>query len=56
VAGCDIATDPAGVRRRIGYVGQGNGAGHTQRVADELVSQAGRTGCAAGRRATGPPS
>ena len=39
VAGCDIATDPAGVRRRIGYVGQGNGAGHTQRVADELVSQ-----------------
>ena len=39
VAGCDVATDPAGVRRRIGYVGQGNGAGHTQRVADELVSQ-----------------
>jgi ABC-2 type transport system ATP-binding protein len=39
VAGCDIATDPAGVRRRIGYVGQGNGAGHTQRVVDELVSQ-----------------
>jgi ABC-2 type transport system ATP-binding protein len=39
VAGCDIRTDPAGVRRRIGYVGQGNGAGHTQRVADELVSQ-----------------
>src|SRR4029079_7706409 len=41
VAGCDIATDPAGVRRRIGYVGQGNGAGHTQRVADELGSQGG---------------
>ena len=39
VAGCDIATDPAGVRRRIGYVGQGNGAGHAQRVRDELVSQ-----------------
>ena len=39
VAGCDIATDPAGVRRRIGYVGQGNGAGHQQRVRDELVSQ-----------------
>jgi ABC-2 type transport system ATP-binding protein len=39
VAGCDIATDPAGVRRRIGYVGQGNGAGHTQRVLDELVGQ-----------------
>jgi ABC-2 type transport system ATP-binding protein len=27
------------VRERIGYVGQGNGAGHQQRVADELVSQ-----------------
>jgi ABC-2 type transport system ATP-binding protein len=39
VAGCDIRTDPAGVRHRIGYVGQGNGAGHTQQVADELVSQ-----------------
>ena len=39
VAGCDIATDPAGVRRRIGYVGQGNGAGHQQRVVDELVGQ-----------------
>jgi ABC-2 type transport system ATP-binding protein len=39
VAGCDIRTDPAGVRRRIGYVGQGNGAGHTQQVGDELVGQ-----------------
>jgi ABC-2 type transport system ATP-binding protein len=39
VAGCDIATDPTGVRRRIGYVGQGNGAGHTQQVRDELVGQ-----------------
>lgn len=39
VAGCDIRTDPAGVRRRIGYVGQGNGAGHQQQVLDELVSQ-----------------
>ena len=39
VAGCDIRTDPAGVRRRIGYVGQGNGAGHQQRVVDELTSQ-----------------
>ena len=39
VAGCDVRTDPAGVRRRIGYVGQGNGAGAAQRVADELVSQ-----------------
>jgi ABC-2 type transport system ATP-binding protein len=39
VAGLDVAADPAGVRRRIGYVGQGNGAGHTQRVVDELVGQ-----------------
>jgi ABC-2 type transport system ATP-binding protein len=39
VVGRDIRTDPAGVRRRIGYVGQGNGAGHTQQVGDELVSQ-----------------
>jgi ABC-2 type transport system ATP-binding protein len=39
VAGHDIVADPAGVRRRIGYVGQGNGAGHAQRVRDELIDQ-----------------
>jgi len=39
VAGRDIRTDPAGVRRRIGFIGQGNGAGHYQRVRDELVIQ-----------------
>lgn len=39
VAGCDVAADPADVRRRIGYVGQGNGAGHAQRVRDELLDQ-----------------
>jgi ABC-2 type transport system ATP-binding protein len=39
VAGFDVTTEPDQVRRRIGYVGQGNGAGHTQRVEDELVSQ-----------------
>lgn len=39
VAGFDVAQDPAAVRRSIGYVGQGNGAGHTQRVVDELVVQ-----------------
>ena len=39
VAGCDVRADPAGVRRRIGYIGQGNGAGHAQRVRDELVCQ-----------------
>lgn len=39
VAGCDIIADPVGVRRRIGYVGQGNGAGHGHRVRDELITQ-----------------
>jgi ABC-2 type transport system ATP-binding protein len=39
VAGRDVSADPAGVRRRIGYIGQGNGAGHSQRARDELVSQ-----------------
>lgn len=39
VAGADITTDPATVRRNIGYVGQGNGAGHVQRAADEIVAQ-----------------
>ena len=39
VAGHDITTDPDGVRRRIGYIGQGNGAGHNWRVRDELIMQ-----------------
>jgi ABC-2 type transport system ATP-binding protein len=39
VVGHDIRTDAAGVRRKIGYIGQGNGAGHTQRARDELVCQ-----------------
>jgi len=39
VAGHDVTADPAGVRRRIGYIGQGNSAGHHQRVRDELVTQ-----------------
>ncbi len=39
VAGHDVLADPAGVRSRIGYIGQGNGAGHSYRVADELVMQ-----------------
>ena len=38
VAGRDIARDPAGVRARIGYVGQRNGAGENFRVRDELVT------------------
>ncbi|WP_033337501.1 ATP-binding cassette domain-containing protein [Catenuloplanes japonicus] len=40
VAGHDVVRSPGEVRRRIGYVGQGNGAGHQHRVADELHSQA----------------
>ncbi|MFM1727373.1 ATP-binding cassette domain-containing protein [Prescottella soli] len=39
VAGFDVTTDRDEVRRRIGYVGQGSGAGHNQRVRDELVTQ-----------------
>jgi ABC-2 type transport system ATP-binding protein len=39
VVGRDVERDPAGVRRRIGFIGQGNGAAHSQRVHDELVVQ-----------------
>lgn len=39
VAGLDVMTDPAGVRARIGYIGQGNGGGHSYRVIDEMVMQ-----------------
>lgn len=39
VAGFDVTADRDEVRRRIGYVGQGSGAGHNQRVRDELVTQ-----------------
>jgi ABC-2 type transport system ATP-binding protein len=39
VAGHDVVADPRAVRRRTGYVGQGNGAGHHQRGRDELVGQ-----------------
>ena len=40
VAGHDVVTQRRAVRRSIGYVGQGNAAGHQQRGRDELVSQA----------------
>ena len=40
VAGYDVVRQRREVRRSIGYVGQGNAAGHTQRGRDELVSQA----------------
>jgi len=39
VVGRDVTVDPAGVRSRIGYIGQGNSAGHSQRVLHELVAQ-----------------
>ncbi|WP_460304865.1 ATP-binding cassette domain-containing protein [Actinocorallia aurea] len=39
VAGHDVAAERAAVRRAIGYVGQGDSAGHNQRVRDELLSQ-----------------
>jgi len=39
VAGASIVDEPAEVRRRIGYIGQGNAAGHSYRVRDELVMQ-----------------
>ncbi|MET0789084.1 MAG: ATP-binding cassette domain-containing protein [Cellulomonas sp.] len=55
VAGVDVVADPATVRRHIGYVGQGNGAGHQQRGADELTMQGQVYGLdrAAARRRTG---
>jgi len=36
VAGCDLTADPAGVRRRIGYVSQGGAVGPGYRVGEEL--------------------
>ncbi|MHA6667713.1 ABC transporter ATP-binding protein [Homoserinimonas sp. A447] len=39
VAGHDVRTAPDEVRRRIGYIGQGNSASHYQRVRDEMISQ-----------------
>src|SRR5580700_8053115 len=39
VAGCDLRADPAGVRRRIGYVAQGGSTNPGCRVGEELVLQ-----------------
>lgn len=39
IDGVSVVDDPTGVRRRIGFVGQGNGAAHEQRVDDELHAQ-----------------
>ncbi|GAA1531066.1 ATP-binding cassette domain-containing protein [Nocardioides humi] len=40
VAGHDVVADRAAVRRSIGYVGQGNAAGHQFRGRDEVMCQA----------------
>lgn len=40
VAGADVTTEPATVRARIGYVGQGTAGSLNQRVVDELRVQA----------------
>jgi ABC-2 type transport system ATP-binding protein len=55
VAGASITDEPAAVRSRIGYIGQGDGAGHSFRVRDELVMQGrfyGMTSSDASARAT----
>ncbi|MFI7339491.1 ABC transporter ATP-binding protein [Streptomyces sp. NPDC050085] len=39
VAGCDLASDPAGVRRAVGYVAQSGGVDPTISVREELVTQ-----------------
>jgi ABC-2 type transport system ATP-binding protein len=39
VAGHDVVGAPDAVRRQIGYVGQGNGAGNYHKVRDELITQ-----------------
>ncbi|MFD1718120.1 ATP-binding cassette domain-containing protein [Georgenia deserti] len=40
VAGHDVGTEPVEVRRRIGYIGQGNGSFNGLRVQEELYTQA----------------
>lgn len=37
VAGCDLRTDPVGVRRRIGYVAQGGSSSPEATIGEELV-------------------
>src|SRR3954471_18043264 len=40
VAGCDLRTDPIGVRRQLGYVSQTGGTNPSAKVDEELVTQA----------------
>ncbi|PRY67237.1 ABC-2 type transport system ATP-binding protein [Glaciihabitans tibetensis] len=39
ICGHSVLADPASVRRRIGYIGQGNSGSYGQRVRDEMMSQ-----------------
>jgi hypothetical protein len=50
VAGCDIRSDPAGVRRRIGFIGRATAPATTSTYATSSWSRGTRTGCADGRR------
>lgn len=50
VCGYDVATQPAAVRRSIGYIGQKNGSGQYYQVRDELMSQAAFYGLGRGER------
>lgn len=55
VAGMEVTREARRVRALIGYVGQGNSAGHTQRARDEVIAQAriyGADRTTATRRAT----
>ncbi|GAA2784310.1 ATP-binding cassette domain-containing protein [Saccharopolyspora taberi] len=49
VAGCDLRTDPVGVRRRIGHVPQSGSAGADREVGDEIRMQARFHGLSAAR-------
>ncbi|MFG1898105.1 ATP-binding cassette domain-containing protein [Micromonospora zamorensis] len=40
IGGCDLLSDPAGVRKLIGYVGQNSSAGVEYKVREELVTHA----------------
>ncbi|MEU6603341.1 ATP-binding cassette domain-containing protein [Streptomyces flaveolus] len=40
IAGCDLLKEPRAIRRRIGYVAQGNGSSPESTVAEELLIQA----------------
>src|SRR4051812_20384183 len=40
VAGCDLLTDPVGVRRRIGYVSQSGSTQPEARAGEELIGHA----------------